>query len=107
MLIPISNRVARWMTVAAIGILVGVTTATGQQEEGKWAFSPPRDSFSPNALFDLRSLNEKTAGESGFVQRTPDGDFALGNGKPVRFWAVDEDVQNVDDKDALPHKARW
>src|SRR4051794_33841214 len=100
MLIPISKWTVRFVTVAAIGILVGVGTATGQQEEGTWAFAPPRDSFSPNALLDLRSLNEKTAGESGFVQRTPEGDFALGNGKPVRFWAVDEYVQNVDDKEA-------
>ncbi|HLK55447.1 MAG TPA: hypothetical protein VKU00_02730 [Chthonomonadaceae bacterium] len=106
MLIPISKAAARWATVAVIGVLVGVSTATAQ-EEGKWAFDPARDTFSPNALLDLRSLNEKTAGESGFVQRTADGDFALGNGKPVRFWAVDEYVQNVEDKEALPHKARW
>src|ERR1051326_2866708 len=107
MLIPISKKAARWVTVAAVAVLVGGSAATGQQEEGKWAFAPGRDSFSPNALLDLRSLNEKTAGESGFVQRTAEGDFALGNGKPVRFWAVDEYVQNVEDKEALPHKARW
>lgn len=60
----------------------------GLADPGTWAFEPDDDEFSPKALFDLRSLNEKVAGESGFVQRTPAGDFALGNGQPVRFWAV-------------------
>lgn len=63
--------------------------------------------FRADALVDLRALNEKVAGESGFVRRTADGDFALGNGKPVRFWAVDEYVQNVDGTDVVAHKARW
>jgi len=62
--------------------------------EGKaWAFHYPADQFAPSALLDLRSLNEKTAGESGFVKLTPDGNgFALGNGQPVRFWAVGSDL---------------
>ena len=62
--------------------------------EGKaWAFHYPADKFEPSALLDLRSLNEKTAGESGFVKLAPDGNgFALGNGQPVRFWAVGSDL---------------
>ncbi|MGD0090450.1 MAG: hypothetical protein ABSE73_11070 [Planctomycetota bacterium] len=57
--------------------------------EGRWAFQPPKDEFSPEALLDLRFLNEKEAGESGFVTRNKDGSsFLLGNGKPLRFWAV-------------------
>jgi hypothetical protein len=60
----------------------------GLAEPGTWAFEPDEDEFSPKALLDLRGLNEKVAGETGFVQRTPAGDFSLGNGQPVRFWAV-------------------
>ena len=60
----------------------------GLADPGTWAFEVDDDEFSPQALFDLRSLNEKLAGEAGYVQRTPAGDFALGNGQPVRFWAV-------------------
>jgi transcriptional regulator with XRE-family HTH domain len=30
--------------------------------EGRWAFQPPRDEFSPQALLDLRNLNEKSSG---------------------------------------------
>ena len=76
-----------------------------------WAFNPATDTFSPDAVFDLRSLNEKTAGESGFVKTTPDGsDFALGSGKPARFWAVTEYIQRQPGDagaKALAHKARW
>src|SRR5882672_6118552 len=57
-----------------------------------WAFEPPPDDFSPNALLDLRSLNEKTAGESGFITVGTDGDFRTGDGRPIRFWAVGTDV---------------
>jgi hypothetical protein len=62
-------------------------------EDGRWAFQPPKDEFSPEALLDLRGLNEKVAGESGFVKRSPDGDgFVSGSGKPIRFWAVNDDA---------------
>lgn len=64
---------------------------TAVPEPGRWAFSPPKDEFSPDALLDLRGLNEKIAGESGYVARSKDGnDFVLGNGQPVRFWAVND-----------------
>ncbi|HZT41206.1 MAG TPA: hypothetical protein VFA07_03410 [Chthonomonadaceae bacterium] len=94
--------------LAWIMLLPPISDGACAQSGGTWAFDPPKDSFGTNALLDLRSLNEKTAGESGFVKRTPDGrDFALGNGQPVRFWAVDEYIQNTNDADALAHKARW
>ncbi|HET6386187.1 MAG TPA: hypothetical protein VFJ58_22580 [Armatimonadota bacterium] len=82
--------------------------SAGQAANGTWAFAPAPDTFSPGALLDLRSMNERVAGESGFVKRTPDGnDFELGNGKPVRFWAVDEYVQRVPGMEVIAHKARW
>jgi hypothetical protein len=57
-----------------------------------WAFNPASDDFRPDALLDLRYLNEKTAGESGFIKADANGDFLLGNGKPVRFWCALTDV---------------
>ena len=58
-----------------------------------WAFDPPPDTYSDEALLDLRSLNETVAGESGFVRLSSDGeDFAKGNGTPIRFWAVNSTV---------------
>ncbi len=60
-----------------------------------WAFTPPEDAFSPDALMDLRDLNEKVAGESGFIARSADGNgFVLGNGKPIRFWALMDGADN-------------
>jgi len=58
-----------------------------------WAFDPSADDFRPDALLDLRSMNEKMAGESGFLKVDANGDFLLGNGKPVRFWCVNTGVE--------------
>ena len=68
------------------------TTSTDTDKPSTWAFAPPRDEFQADALLDLRHLNEKEAGESGFVKVDANGDFVLGNGKPVRFWAVNTSV---------------
>src|SRR5215472_10278985 len=58
---------------------------------GSWAFTPPRDEFSPDSLLDLRALNEKFAGEHGFVTRSADGnDFVFSDGTTARFWAVND-----------------
>ncbi len=60
---------------------------SGKCNDGWWAFEPDADTFAPNAMLDLRCLNEKTAGESGFIRSANNG-FQLGSGKPVRFWGV-------------------
>lgn len=58
-----------------------------------WDFTPQPDRFSPQALLDLRYLNEESAGQSGFIRRSPDGqDFVTGAGQPIRFWAVNTEV---------------
>ena len=61
--------------------------ATGLVEAGFFAWEPENDTFGPTALLNLRGLNEKVAGERGYVV-AKGGEFALGEGKPVRFWAV-------------------
>ncbi len=84
--------------VAIIGPACGKDAATTNRvapptvQSERWAFDPQPDDFSPNALLDLRSLNEKTAGQSGFITVGPDGDFRTGDGKPIRFWAVGTDT---------------
>ncbi len=81
-------------TRAAEGAGVSSTGNSGGSlnvAEGSWAFQPARDEFSSEALLDLRGLNEKFAGEHGFVVRSKDGnDFALSDGTPARFWAVND-----------------
>jgi hypothetical protein len=57
-----------------------------------WGFDPPRDPASGKTLLDLRSLNEKVAGEKGFVTVDAGGEFRLGSGERTRFWAVNTNV---------------
>ena len=77
-----------------------------------WAFEPPRDAFSPDAVLDLRSLNEKVAGEHGFIRLSEDGnDFVRGDGQPIRFWGGSTYVQRLahqkKDQAPLEHHARF
>jgi hypothetical protein len=75
-------------------------------DPGYFPFEPSADPFADNCLLDLRNLNEKTAGESGFLQRTGDH-FSLGNGHPVRFWAVNVGVPNSSqDRSSVDYLAR-
>jgi hypothetical protein len=54
-----------------------------------WSFSYPGDNFTNDALLDLRYLNEKMAGENGFIQLSADGNsFQTENGIPMRFWSI-------------------
>jgi hypothetical protein len=80
------------LCAVALGLSFQAPSAQVWSEEGTWAFAPGPDSFSSTALLDLRSLNEKVAGESGFVKVSPEGDFLTGNGKPLRVWAVNTGV---------------
>ena len=67
---------------------------SGKADEGFFAWEPSMDSFSDKALLDLRGLNEKIAGQNGYVKRKGK-DLTLGSGKPVRFWAVNVSSNNA------------
>ena len=59
-----------------------------------WDFVPPVDKLDPSAVLDLRYLNEKVAGEHGFIRLSPDGNsFVRGDGQPIRFWAASPGFQ--------------
>jgi hypothetical protein len=58
-----------------------------------FAFDPKPDTFGADSATDLRFLNEKFAGEHGFVG-VKDGQFVIGN-TPVRFWAVNGPPHNL------------
>ncbi|HJW12961.1 MAG TPA: hypothetical protein VJ598_14295, partial [Albitalea sp.] len=66
--------------------------AAAPSEASTWRFQPPPDEFRADAWLDLRSLNEKVAGETGFVHLDANGGFVRGDGQPIRFWAVNSDV---------------
>ena len=73
------------------------------EAERSWAFTPQRDRLAAGAGFDLRYLNEKTAGEHGFVRLSPDGNsFVRGDGLPIRFWGGSTYAQKVAREKADP-----
>ncbi len=82
--------------LAAMILLAATGAATAQGTRGKgqgetWPFLPERDTFRADALLDLRSMNEKVAGQGGFIRLSDDkNSFVRGDGTPIRFWARDD-----------------
>ncbi len=64
--------------------------ATGLAEEGFFAWEPERWRSEQASVLCLRHLNEESAGQAGFVRAQVDS-LVLGDGTPVRFWAVQAD----------------
>ncbi len=82
--------------------------AGGTRSAAVWPFHPQRDTFRPDALLDLRALNEPIAGQSGFIRLSADkNDFVRGDGVPLRFWAVNFDFSRNPNLESLGHTARF
>lgn len=75
-------------------------------DEGYFPWEPQLDQFSDRALLDLRWMNEREAGEKGFVRR--DGQrLVLADGRPVRFWAVNVGPNNIaQERSSIDYLAR-
>ncbi|MEX0774251.1 MAG: hypothetical protein WD042_00915 [Phycisphaeraceae bacterium] len=90
--------------LAAVTALAVAAPCRAQDQADTWAFDPPVDAFSDQALLDLRRLNEKQAGESGFIKLSSDGmSFVRGDGQPIRFWATGSDGYNLSPQDMQRH----
>ena len=57
-------------------------------------FNPPSDSFTESPI-DLRGLNESFAGEHGVIAARGDRFVHSGNGREVKFWAVNGPPGNL------------
>ena len=69
-----------------------------------WDFEYKGDPFTEDTYLDLRYLNEKTAGESGFIRLSDDKEtFLLGSGKPARFWAYNTYVSRKSYEETKTH----
>ena len=55
---------------------------------GWFVFEPKPDPFSAKSAIDLRTLNEKTAGDGGWIGVKGSQFVHSKTGEPVRFWAV-------------------
>jgi len=76
------------------------------QNEGWFPFAPRAEKFGPDSGFDLRDLNEKQAGQGGFIA-VRDGKFVHSQtGSPLRFWAVNGPPHELKDRDALRRHGR-
>ncbi len=69
----------------SLAIALAAALAAG---EASWPFTPEPDRFAADAALDLRSLNERVAGERGWIAVSPDGDLLRGDRTPIRFWAI-------------------
>ncbi len=92
------------MVLGACGGPVEKLAAEPPMDDG-WAFAYLEQGRSAAPLLDLRELNEPIAGQTGFVHLSKDGNsFVLGDGSPVRFWAVGSEVfRNPSDEDVKKH----
>ena len=91
--------------LACTFLISAKSNAAPIENNGWFPFNPQRDSFADSPI-DLRFLNEKFAGEHGFIA-VKDGHFVhSSNGQPVRFWAVNGPSGEGGDRAALRPTAR-
>jgi len=72
-------------------------------EDDCWVFEVKDDPYAKEAVFDLRPLLDRTAGEKGWIKLGPAGGFVRGDGSPIRFWAIGTGIHesgNLDNMDA-------
>jgi uncharacterized protein with NAD-binding domain and iron-sulfur cluster len=97
-----------FISLAALTLLLALGTSADAaipSVEGWFPFDPRPDRFSESPI-DLRFLNEKFAGEHGFIA-AKDGHFIhSANGQPVRFWAVNGPSREDGDRAELRRTAR-
>jgi len=75
--------------------IIAAQTREPAQDPGWFSFDPKPDDFGGGSVIDLRFLNEKFAGEHGFIG-VKNGQFVhSGNGEPVRFWGVNGPPQDL------------
>jgi hypothetical protein len=71
----------------ALSFVCAALISVSAKADEWFPFAPTEDSFSESVI-DLRNLNEKFAGEHGFVAAKGDQFVFSKTGEPVRFWGV-------------------
>lgn len=78
-----------------LALLCVVAVSRAAEDNAWFPFNPKTDNFGPECAIDLRFLNEKFAGEQGFIG-VKNGEFIhTTNGQPLRFWAVNGPPQEL------------
>jgi hypothetical protein len=82
------NGMLKPFSLLASGVWLVAIIGCAAQGQSWFPFDPKPDSFTDQSAIDLRFLNERFAGEQGFIG-VKDGQFIHSRtGEPVRFWAV-------------------
>ncbi len=68
--------------------LAAASRRVAEANKGWFVFDPKPDPFSAASGIDLRHLNEKTAGDGGWIGVKGSQFVHSTTGEPVRFWAV-------------------
>jgi hypothetical protein len=68
--------------------LAAATRLVAEANKGWFVFDPKPDPFSAASGINLRGLNEKTAGDGGWIGVKGSQFVHSKTGEPVRFWAV-------------------
>jgi hypothetical protein len=68
--------------------LAALSRRVALANKGWFVFDPKPDAFSARSGIDLRFLNEKTAGDGGWIGVKGSQFVHSRTGEPVRFWAV-------------------
>jgi hypothetical protein len=112
----------RWGGMDCFVLTTGAFTPNGKYKPGEkspepipafkpgeaWDFVPQVDQLDPAAMLDLRHLNEKVAGEHGFIRLSRDGNsFLRGDGQSIRFWAASPGFEPGVDVAARKHDAQF
>ena len=87
--------------------LAAAARTAAEENKGWFAFAPGPDRFESRGGVDLRWLNEKVAGEGGFIAARGHQFVHSATGRPVRFWAVNGPPHSLKDRDSLRRCARW
>lgn len=105
MLSPAKKSFVSLFLLVILLFCTSIFAANADTNQEWTGFAPGPDDFSPSPI-DLRPLNEKLAGEQGWIT-VRDGHFVLPrSGEPVRFWAVNGPPDSVKDPAELRRIAR-
>jgi|GEM_PF-726838 len=92
---PVSLQPAPASSPSATPAATPVASLPPPADSTEWEpWDPKRDDFASSPI-DLRYLNEKFAGEHGWIQAKGGQFVHSGNGQPVRFWGVNEQAAGM------------
>jgi len=86
--VPCLHRVTLRALLAAVSLAIGLFFFPSPvcAQTGDWHFSVAKDRFDKDYPIDLRSLNEKEAGQNGWMYVKDGKLYVPGQGRPFRAW---------------------